>query len=143
MGVPNIDPGHVQRVVAVLATHIGEANAITKDRLAIEAGLLNGYDKDGAPRPDRRLCEQILELYVDQFPFVICGGTTGMYCASSAEELNHEMRQRMSRIKAIAHGWKLRRRRALQLGWIFEDGRFVMTSAQRNLAPPPFQLQSE
>jgi hypothetical protein len=138
--MPSIDPGSVARVQAVLLAHVGEARAIKKDDLAIEAGLIVRYDETtGSPIPDRRTCELILELFVDEFPFVVCGSSAGMFVAANADELNHEMRQRKSRIKAIATGWKLKRRKALSMGFPWEGGQFVNRPFQTvftNLCPP-------
>lgn len=112
-----------KRVRDVLKNHVGKSNSITIDMLAIRAGA-NGEHMD------RRTCEQILQLYANRFDFVICGSAKGMYVADDPEDLNHEYRSRYSRIKNIAAGWRAKKRKAIVLGFKWENGRFVAAPKQ-------------
>ena len=114
-----------KRVRDVLKHHVGKSNSITIDMLAIRVGI------DGK-HMDRRTCEQILQLYADRFDFVICASTKGMYVANDPEDLNHECRSRYSRIKNIATGWKTKKKKAIALGFKWENGRFVAAPRQQD-----------
>ena len=116
------DQPHFEAAVTALSNHVGKAHAITLCALAERIGV------------SRRRAEQLLQIYADDLPFVVCGGSSGMYLAASPEDLNHERNSRMSRIRNIAIGWRSRRRKAEALGWRQERGRFVSAPRQLSLA---------
>lgn len=117
---PKVSPGDFEAVRDILASHIGPANAITKDRITELAGFRTA---DG--RPDRRRTELIIELYRGDFPFMVVGSGTGMYLARDEEDLNREYARRLSYIKSIAAGWRDLRQQARKRGFYWHKGRFV------------------
>jgi hypothetical protein len=116
-------------VEAVMRRHTGAANAITLNEIAIEAGM---YTETGIP--DRRAVEIILQTCKADFPFIVVGSGKGMYVATDAEDLNHEIKSRLSRIKNIQNGISSVKRKALALGWKLEGDRFTEAPTQQELA---------
>ena len=114
------DQSDFATVSAILSQHRGIEAAITKDEITRQAGFLL---PDG--RPDRRRTELVIEVYRGDFPFMVVGSGSGMYVASTADELTREYRRRLQYIRSIAAGWRDLRRQAVARGWQWRGGRFV------------------
>lgn len=85
-------------VTAELEHRFGEDNAITIDRLCAATGLR------------RRDCEELLEMKLSAFPFVIVAGSSGYFRPTSADQINHYLNSLQSRCVKVF----LRRRTVMQ-----------------------------
>jgi len=119
---------HFESVRDVLSRHRGPGHAITINALAEAAGV---YRDDGSI--DRRTTELVLQLHKDDFPFIVVGGSKGMFVATQPEDLNHELRSRVSRVKNIMRGYHTLKRKAEKLGWRWENNRFTAAPKQQTL----------
>ena len=123
----------VRSVREVLEKRRWREHAITLKNLAL-AALIVRTNRAGCVVADRRRCELILQHYAERFPFVVVGGSAGMYVATCADDLNHEKRSRLSRIRNVAKGWRVKRIKALELGYRIEDGLFTEQPQQQEFS---------
>lgn len=80
----------------VLSTAVGEERAVTIGELTARA-----------PWKDRRHTEQIIELYLLEFPWPLVSSSAGVFIPTKAEDLNHYFNSLESRIRKL--WWRKKR----------------------------------
>lgn len=82
----NQDDIALQIVIEILAARVGEESGITIEELRRAAGLKL-----------RREMEILLELHIQDIPFLVVSGPTGYYRPANADEINHCLNSLRSR----------------------------------------------
>lgn len=95
-----------EAVRRVLAHCRGRENAMTIDRLVEACGL-----------PDRRVCEEILQQRLADFPFPLVSGSPGYWIPEHAAEVNEYLKSLGSRAIALFRRRKSVIRKALVYGF--------------------------
>lgn len=119
MSVP--DRQIFNQVCARLRTARGASAGVTIDSMA---------DAFDVPR---RTIEACVEVYLEEFPFPIVSGSSGLFIPATAEEINHYRASLQSRINAISRRRDICALKCAIAGFPQEQGRFVDAPRQREL----------
>jgi hypothetical protein len=111
----------LDRLAQILTTHRGASRAVTIAALAESLAL------------PRREVENLLQVGRPSLPFPVVAGAQGVYVATTAADLNHEIQSRTSRIRNISMGLQATIRKAKSAGFRYECGRFVDAPRQQDL----------
>jgi len=91
---PTLPPEFLQ-IVGYLSLHCrGKENAATADSI----GRFLGYDRDAS-----RKIRQLISMYLEKFPFVVCGTPgDGFFVTTDPEDMRHYEASLYSVLKAVA-----------------------------------------